>query len=254
MKTLTELGKACKQASHQIMNADRKQKDALLNTIAKQLEQDIPAILEANAQDIKNARENGMAEGLIDRMLLNEARMRQIIEGIRQVCALPDPIGEITDMHTTENGLQIGTMRVALGVVGMIYEARPNVTVDAAVLSLKAGNAVMLRGSKDILQSNLVIAGSMRRAAAACGFSADIITLLADTSRETATAFMKLHAYLDVLIPRGGAGLIANTVKNATVPVLETGTGNCHVYVDKDADTAKVIPIIINAKTQRTSV
>ena len=180
--------------------------------------------------------------------------MRQIIEGIHQVCALPDPIGEITDMHTTENGLQIGTMRVALGVVGMIYEARPNVTVDAAVLSLKAGNAVMLRGSKDILQSNLVIANSMRRAATACGFSADIITLLEDTSRETATAFMKLHAYLDVLIPRGGAGLIANTVKNATVPVLETGTGNCHVYVDKDADTAKVIPIIINAKTQRTSV
>ena len=254
MKTLKELGKACKQASSQIMNADRKQKDTLLNTIAKQLEQDIPAILEANAQDIKNARENGMAEGLIDRMLLNEARMRQIIEGIHQVCALPDPIREITDMHTTENGLQIGTMRVALGVVGMIYEARPNVTVDAAVLSLKAGNAVMLRGSKDILQSNLVIANSMRRAATACGFSADIITLLEDTSRETATAFMKLHAYLDVLIPRGGAGLIANTVKNATVPVLETGTGNCHVYVDKDADTAKVIPIIINAKTQRTSV
>lgn len=254
MKTLTELGKACKQASSQIMNADRKQKDTLLNTIAKQLEQDIPAILEANAQDIKNARENGMAEGLIDRMLLNETRMRQIIEGIHQVCALPDPIGEITDMRTTENGLQIGTMRVALGVVGMIYEARPNVTVDAAVLSLKAGNAVMLRGSKDILQSNLVIANSMRRAATACGFSADIITLLEDTSRETATAFMKLHAYLDVLIPRGGAGLIANTVKNATVPVLETGTGNCHVYVDKDADTAKVIPIIINAKTQRTSV
>lgn len=254
MKTLTELGKACKQASSQIMNADRKQKDTLLNTIAKQLEQDIPAILEANAQDIKNARENGMAEGLIDRMLLNETRMRQIIEGIHQVCALPDPIGEITDMRTTENGLQIGTMRVALGVVGMIYEARPNVTVDAAVLSLKAGNAVMLRGSKDILQSNLVIANSMRRAATACGFSADIITLLEDTSRETATAFMKLHAYLDVLIPRGGAGLIANTVKNATVPVLETGTGNCHVYVDKDADTAKVIPIIVNAKTQRTSV
>ena len=254
MKTLTELGKACKQASSQIMNADRKQKDTLLNTIAKQLEQDIPTILEANAQDIKKARENGMAEGLIDRMLLNEARMRQIIEGIHQVCALPDPIGEITDMHTTENGLQIGTMRVALGVVGMIYEARPNVTVDAAVLSLKAGNAVMLRGSKDILQSNLVIANSMRRAATACGFSADIITLLEDTSRETATAFMKLHAYLDVLIPRGGAGLIANTVKNATVPVLETGTGNCHVYVDKDADTAKVIPIIVNAKTQRTSV
>ncbi len=254
MKTLTELGKACKQASSQIMNADRKQKDTLLSTIARQLEQDIPAILEANAQDIKNARENGMAKGLIDRMLLNEARMLQIIEGIHQVCALPDPIGEITDMHTTENGLQIGTMRVALGVVGMIYEARPNVTVDAAVLSLKSGNAVMLRGSKDILQSNLVIVSSMRRAATACGFCADIITLLKDTSRETATAFMKLNAYLDVLIPRGGAGLIANTVKNATVPVLETGTGNCHVYVDRDADTAKVIPIIINAKTQRTSV
>ena len=254
MKTLEQLGNACKQASRQIMNADRNQKDALLRAIAKQLEQDMPAILKANALDVENGKANGMNAGLLDRMLLNEARMQQIIEGVYQVCALPDPIGEITDMHTTENGLQIGTMRVALGVVGMIYEARPNVTVDAAVLSLKAGNAVMLRGSKDILQSNLVIVSSMRRAAAACGFCADIITLLEDTSRETATAFMKLNAYLDVLIPRGGAGLIANTVKNATVPVLETGTGNCHVYVDKDADTAKVIPIIINAKTKRTSV
>ena len=254
MKTLEQLGNACKQASRQIMNADRNQKDALLRAITKQLEQDMPAILKANALDVENGKANGMNAGLLDRMLLNEARMQQIIEGVYQVCALPDPIGEITDMHTTENGLQIGTMRVALGVVGMIYEARPNVTVDAAVLSLKAGNAVMLRGSKDILQSNLVIVSSMRRAAAACGFCADIITLLEDTSRETATAFMKLNAYLDVLIPRGGAGLIANTVKNATVPVLETGTGNCHVYVDKDADTAKVIPIIINAKTQRTSV
>ena len=229
MKTLEQLGNACKQASRQIMNADRNQKDALLRAIAKQLEQDMPAILKANALDVENGKANGMNAGLLDRMLLNEARMQQIIEGVYQVCALPDPIGEITDMHTTENGLQIGTMRVALGVVGMIYEARPNVTVDAAVLSLKAGNAVMLRGSKDILQSNLVIVSSMRRAAAACGFCADIITLLEDTSRETATAFMKLNAYLDVLIPRGGAGLIANTVKNATVPVLETGTGNCHV-------------------------
>lgn len=254
MKTLEQLGKACKQASRQIMNADRNQKNALLDAIARQLEQDIPTILEANARDVENGRANGMNAGLIDRMQLNEARMKQIIEGIHQVCSLQDPIGEIHDMHTTENGLQIGTMRVALGVVGMIYEARPNVTVDAAVLSLKAGNAVMLRGSKDILNSNLAIVSSMRRAAAASGFHADIITLLEDTSRETATAFMKLNAYLDVLIPRGGAGLIANTVKNATVPVLETGTGNCHVYVDKDADTAKVIPMIINAKTQRTSV
>lgn len=254
MNTLNQLGAACKQASRQIMNATSNQKNELLKAIAEQLKQDIPAILAANQKDVEQGKTSGMNAGLIDRMQLNEARMLQIIEGIQQVAALKDPVGEISNMHTTENGLQIGTMRVALGVVGMIYEARPNVTVDAAVLSLKAGNAVMLRGSKDILQSNMTIVHSMRRAVTACGFPAEIITLLEDTSRETATAFMKLNAYLDVLIPRGGAGLIANTVQNANVPVLETGTGNCHVYVDKDADPAKVIPIIINAKTQRTSV
>ena len=254
MKTLEQLGNACKQASRQIMNADRNQKDALLRAIAKQLEQDMPAILKANALDVENGKANGMNAGLLDRMLLNEARMQQIIEGVYQVCALPDPIGEITDMHTTENGLQIGTMRVALGVVGMIYEARPNVTVDAAVLSLKAGNAVMLRGSKDILQSNLVIVSSMRRAAAACGFCADIITLLEDTSRETASAMMRMNEYLDVLIPRGGAGLIRSVVENSTIPVIETGTGNCHVYVDKDADVDMAVKILMNAKTQRIGV
>lgn len=254
MTTLEQLGKACKQASYQIRNATTNQKNELLDTIAAQLKKDMPSILEANARDVEAGKQHGMNKGLIDRMMLDEARMHQIIEGVHQVRDLPDPIGDIDDMHTTKHGLQIGTMRVALGVVGMIYEARPNVTVDAAVLSLKAGNAVMLRGSKDILQSNLALVKSMRSAVSACGLDANIITLLEDTSHATANAFMKLNAYLDVLIPRGGANLIANTVAHASVPVLETGTGNCHVYVDKDADVEKIIPIIINAKTQRTSV
>lgn len=251
---LLELGKRTKQASSRIMKATTVEKNQLLEAIAKELEAHMPQILEANEQDVQNGKENGMNKGLIDRMRLDEGRIAQIIEGIRQVAALPDPIGEISNMKTSENGLQIGQMRVALGVVGMIYEARPNVTIDAAVLCLKAGNAVMLRGSKDILQSNLVLVDCMRTAIRSCGFPEDIVTLLEDTSRETAACFMKMNEYLDVLIPRGGKSLIQATVQQASVPVLETGTGNCHVYVDQSADLSQTIPIIINAKTQRTSV
>lgn len=248
------LGKATKQASHQIMDASSNEKNQLLKEIAHQLEQHIPEIIEANKKDVTKGIEQQMNSGLIDRMRLDETRIQQIVEGIHQVIALPDPIGEISEMKTTANGLQIGQMRVALGVVGMIYEARPNVTVDAAVLCLKAGNAVMLRGSKDILQSNLVLVSLMRSAITTCGLDPNIITLVEDTSHETATAFMKLNSYLDVLIPRGGKSLIERTVQQATVPVLETGTGNCHVYVDEGADLDKACAIIINAKTTRTSV
>lgn len=252
--TLQELAQKTKAASAAIMNADTQRKNHLLETIALRLEAATPAILAANKKDLEAGRTSGMQEGLLDRMMLDEKRMKQIITGIHQVISLADPIGEIQDMHTSENGLQIGKMRVALGVVGMIYEARPNVTVDAAILCLKAGNAVMLRGSKDILESNKQIVSIMQEALVSCGFDKYTICLLEDTSHACATAFMQLNGYLDVLIPRGGAGLIRNTIQHATVPVLETGTGNCHVYIDADADLKKALSIIINAKTSRTSV
>lgn len=251
---LNELGKASKQASYQIMNASTTDKNKILLRIAATLEEHIPDIIKANQKDLHIAKCANTPEGLIDRMMLNEVRIRQIITGIHQVVALEDPIGSITNMKTMPNGLQIGQMRVALGVVGMIYEARPNVTVDAAILCIKAGNAVILRGSKDILDSNIVLTHYMRKAIATYGYDENIITLLTDTSRETAIKFMKMNAYLDVLIPRGGASLIQATIDQASVPVLETGTGNCHVYVDKDADIENALRIIINAKTSRTSV
>ncbi|MEG0735526.1 MAG: glutamate-5-semialdehyde dehydrogenase [Longicatena sp.] len=254
MMQLEELGKRCKSSSAQIMNASSLEKNKILETIANELRNHSAEIIEANKKDIEAGIANQMNAGLIDRMKLDQARIEQIIEGIYQVMQLEDPIGEIIEMKTTSNGLQIGKMRVALGVVGMIYEARPNVTVDAAILCLKAGNAVMLRGSKDILHSNVVLVSLMRKALTDCGFNEDIITLLEDTSRETATKFMKLNQYLDVLIPRGGANLIKTTVDQATVPVLETGTGNCHVFVDKEADLEKATAIILNGKTTRTSV
>lgn len=252
--TLEQLAQKTKAASTAIMNADTKRKNQLLATIAKGLEEHMATILKANQKDVETGKVNGMPAGLLDRMMLNEERMKQMIKGIEQVIALPDPIGEIRAMHTNENGLQIGKMRVALGVVGMIYEARPNVTVDAAILCLKAGNAVMLRGSKDILESNKKLVAIMQEALMRCGFDKYTIALLEDTSHACATAFMQLNGYLDVLIPRGGAGLIHNTMQHATVPVLETGTGNCHVYIDADADLQKAMDIVINAKTSRTSV
>ena len=194
-----------------------------------------------------------MPANLLDRMLLDEKRLAWIVTGVRQVAALKDPIGEVIHADTLPNGLIVSRSRVPLGVVGMIYEARPNVTVDAAALCLKSGNAVILRGSKDILCSNRALVEVMRQALEGAGLTPDCIGLVTDPSRETATEFMQMNGYLDVLIPRGGAGLIASTVKNATVPVIETGTGNCHVYLDKDADPAKAIPVLLNAKTQRTS-
>ena len=229
-------------------------KNAALEAIARTLEENAAEIFAANAEDIAAGKAAGIAPNLLDRMLLDEKRLAGIVEGVRQVAALKDPIGEVLHAETLPNGLIVSQMRVPLGVVGMIYEARPNVTVDAAVLCLKSGNAVILRGSKDILRSNICLVKLMRQALTEAGLDPDCIALVEDPSRETATAFMKLSGYLDVLIPRGGAGLIRSTVENATVPVIETGTGNCHVYVDKDADLEKALPILMNAKTQRTSV
>ena len=251
---LIRLGENARRASAALMTASVPAKNAALESIARTLEENAAAIFAANVEDIAAGKAAGIAPNLLDRMLLDEKRLAGIVEGVRQVAALKDPIGEVLHAETLPNGLIVSQMRVPLGVVGMIYEARPNVTVDAAVLCLKSGNAVILRGSKDILRSNICLVGLMRQALAEAGLDPDCIALVEDPSRETATAFMKLSGYLDVLIPRGGAGLIRSTVENATVPVIETGTGNCHVYVDQDADLEKALPILLNAKTQRTSV
>ena len=251
---LIRLGENARRASAALMAASAPAKNAALESIARTLEENAAAIFAANAEDIAAGKAAGIAPNLLDRMLLDEKRLAGIVEGVRQVAALKDPIGEVLHAETLPNGLIVSQMRVPLGVVGMIYEARPNVTVDAAVLCLKSGNSVILRGSKDILRSNICLVGLMRQALAEAGLDPDCIALVEDPSRETATAFMKLSGYLDVLIPRGGAGLIRSTVENATVPVIETGTGNCHVYVDQDADLEKALPILLNAKTQRTSV
>ncbi|MBS5633684.1 MAG: glutamate-5-semialdehyde dehydrogenase [Clostridiales bacterium] len=251
---LIRLGENARRAAGALMVAAAPAKNAALEAIARTLEENAAEIFAANAEDIAAGKAAGIAPNLLDRMLLDEKRLAGIVEGVRQVAALKDPIGEVLHAETLPNGLIVSQMRVPLGVVGMIYEARPNVTVDAAVLCLKSGNAVILRGSKDILRSNICLVKLMRQALIEAGLDPDCIALVEDPSRETATAFMKLSGYLDVLIPRGGAGLIRSTVENATVPVIETGTGNCHVYVDKDADLEKALPILMNAKTQRTSV
>lgn len=251
---LIRLGENARRAAGALMVAAAPAKNAALEAIARTLEENAAEIFAANAEDIAAGKAAGIAANLLDRMLLDEKRLAGIVEGVRQVAALKDPIGEVLHAETLPNGLIVSQMRVPLGVVGMIYEARPNVTVDAAVLCLKSGNAVILRGSKDILRSNICLVKLMRQALTEAGLDPDCIALVEDPSRETATAFMKLSGYLDVLIPRGGAGLIRSTVENATVPVIETGTGNCHVYVDKDADLEKALPILMNAKTQRTSV
>lgn len=251
---LIELASKTKEASNQINKASTNDKNLILNNIIEALLINQNEIFQANTIDLKIAKANGMNDGLLDRMLLNKSRLEGIIEGIKQVIALDDPIGEISEMSTTKSGLQIGKMRCAIGVIGMIYEARPNVSIDAAILCLKAGNGVILRGSKDIINTNIVLVKCMQEALKKANYSPYIISLLEDTSHKTANEFMKLNGYLDVIIPRGSAKLIQNTILNATVPVLETGSGNCHIYVDNEANLNDALKIIENAKTQRTSV
>lgn len=211
-------------------------------------------LLEANHTDVEYAKENGMAPGLVDRLMLTEARIAQMAEGLRQIAGLEDPVGEVLSMKQRPNGLLIGQKRVPLGVIGIIYESRPNVTADAFGLCFKAGNVVVLRGGRDAIHSNHAITMTLQEALAKCGLPPEAIQLITDTSHETAAQFMKLNKYVDVLIPRGGAGLIRAVVEQATVPVIETGTGNCHIYVDEFADLAMAADIIFNAKTQRIGV
>lgn len=254
MDTLDRMGQRAKAASRLLAGAGTEQKNAALYAVAQALEEHSAAILEANAADVAAAREAGMTPALIDRLTLTAARIGGMADGVRQTAALPDPIGEVVEGFRRPNGLKIRRERVPLGVVGIIYEARPNVTSDAAALCLKAGNAVLLRGGKEAIRANIAVTAAIREGLASAGLPADAVQLLEDTSRETASAMMRMNEYLDVLIPRGGAGLIRSVVQNATVPVIETGTGNCHVYVDKDADVAMAAAIAVNAKASRPSV
>ena len=253
MTQLETLGAAAKAASRFLMNAGARKDDALL-AIAKALRENAPAIIEANQTDLQNGKEAGLTDSLLDRLKLDEARIEGMAQGVEQVAALPDPIGKVLDGRTLKNGLKIEKVSVPMGVIGIIYEARPNVTSDAAALCLKAGSAVILRGGKEAIHSNRAIMSVMRTAIAGAGFPEDCIALVQDTSRQSATELMQLTDYLDVLIPRGGAGLIRSVVENAKVPVIETGVGNCHVYVDASADIEMAANIIFNAKTSRPSV
>ena len=252
-----ELLEICKQAKDikgAIGILDTNTKNKVLLRVADALVKDSDYILKENAKDLKNGRTNGMAEGLLDRLMLTEDRIEQMAEGLRQIVALDDPIGEVLSMKVRPNGLKVGKKRVPLGVVGIIYEARPNVTADAFGLCFKTGNVVILKGGSDAIFSNIAIVNVIKRALREMKVPETAISLIESTDRETATAFMKMNEYVDVLIPRGGAGLIKTVVNQATIPVIETGTGNCHIFVDESADLDMAMDIIMNAKTQRIGV
>ena len=254
MSSLISLGKKAKEASYILGNLSSKDKNDALYAMADFLIENSKVIIEANKKDLETSRIKGTSESMLDRLALNEARIEGMANGLRQVAALEDPVGEVLGMWTRPNGLQIGKKRVPMGVIGIIYEARPNVTSDAAGLCFKSGNAVILRGGSEAINSNKAIAEALREGLKSVGLVEDAVQLVEDTSREVATEMMKLNDYIDVLIPRGGAGLIKAVVNNATVPVIETGTGNCHIYVDEDCDFEMAKNIIVNAKTSRPSV
>ena len=253
MTVIEEMGKKAKEASRVLSVAGSKKDDALI-AIADALEENAEEIIKANNIDVENGKENGLTESLIDRLTLGEDRIKGMADGVRKVASLPDPVGNVISGNKLPNGLTVTRVKVPLGVIGIIFEARPNVTADAASLCLKSGNAVILRGGKEAINSNKAISEIMRNAIDKVGLPIDSIQLITDTSRESATELMQLSDYLDVLIPRGGAGLIRAVVENSKVPVIETGVGNCHVYVDKYADIEMAAEIIYNAKTSRPSV
>ena len=254
MSRLIEMGQAAKDASVVLAKMGTQEKNAALTASADALEENIQRVLEANKKDVDAAVENGIKGAFIDRLTLTEVRVREMAKGLRDVAKLDDPIGEVLYMKTLDNGLIIGQKRVPMGVIGIIFEARPNVTADAFGLCLKAGSATILRGGKEAFNSNTTIVNIFREALEKMGLPADFVQMVEDTSRETATEMMRLNGYIDVLIPRGGAGLIQSVVQNSTVPVIETGTGNCHTYVDESADLDMAVNIVINAKTQRPGV
>lgn len=251
---LEELGIRAKEAEKELMVATTVEKNAALKSIAEALVMSADEIIEANAKDIQNGIDNGMSKALLDRLKLDRERIEGMAQGVMDVVSLPDPVGRVLNSFERPNGLKIEKVSTPLGVIGVIFEARPNVTSDAAALALKSGNAVILRGGKEAINSNTKIAQVMRAAVKETGMNEDVIQLVENTTRESSTALMTLNEYVDVLIPRGGAGLIQAVVKNATVPVIETGVGNCHVYIDRDADIDMAVEIVFNAKTNRPSV
>lgn len=251
---MKELGINALEAKDFLSTVTTEQKDMALQAIADGLRENSAQIIEENEKDLKRGKANGLPEALLDRLMLNEDRIEGIAKGVEDVKALPDPCGRVLEEVIRPNGLKIQKVSVPIGVIGIIYEARPNVTADAAVLCLKSGNAVILRGGKEAICSNTAIANIMRQAVESVGFNKNVIQLVSDTTRESATKLMQMNEYLDCLIPRGGKGLIKSVVENSTVPVIETGSGNCHVYVDKSADTDMAADIIFNAKTQRIGV
>lgn len=254
MSELQIKGEIAKKASFKLGNLSSSVKNEGLSKIASYLVERKKEILDANAIDVENAKNKGITGALIDRLTLNEKRIESMAEGLMQIVALPDPIGEVTSMWKRPNGLKIGQQRVPMGVIGIIYEARPNVTVDAAGLCLKTGNAVILRGGSEAINSNKAVVKVITEALKEAGFPEGSVQLIEDTSRETAVEMMKLNKYIDVLIPRGGAGLIQTVVNNSTIPVIETGVGNCHIYVDGESDLEMGEKIVINAKTSRPGV
>jgi len=254
MSELQLKGKQAKEASYFLGNVTSEQKQQALYKMAAALLDQQEAILKANKLDVEKAVQKGTSKAMLDRLSLNEERIHGMADGLRQVAELADPVGEVLSMAKRPNGLQIGQQRVPIGVIGIIYEARPNVTCDATGLCLKAGNAVILRGGSEAFYSNQAIVSVLSQAAASAGLPEHSVQLIENTSRETALELMKLNEYIDVLIPRGGAGLIEAVVKNATVPVIETGTGNCHIYVDEEYDGDMAANIVINAKTSRPAV
>lgn len=254
MEYLIQIGKKAKAAKENIRLLETARKNQILRQAAADLSAHAEEILRANEKDMEQGRKNGMSEGLLDRLLLTRERIAGIGEGLCQIADLEDPVGEVIGMKKRPNGLLIGQKRVPLGVVGIIYEARPNVTADAFGLCFKTGNVAILKGGSDAIHSNQAIVHCLRATLKDQGVEPDALLLIEDTSRETASAFMKLNAYVDVLIPRGGAGLIRAVVENSTIPVIETGTGNCHIYVDETADLTMAAEIILNAKIQRVGV
>ena len=253
MTVIEQMGAKAKEAAR-VLSVKKKKKDLALNSIADALIEHKDEIIKANNIDIEYGKEIGLTPSLIDRLTLGEDRIKGMADGVRKVSSLPDPIGNVISGNTLPNGLTVTRVKVPLGVIGIIFEARPNVTADAASLCLKAGNAVILRGGKEAINSNKAIAKIMRDAVEKVGLPKDSIQLIEDTTRQSSTELMQLSDYLDVLIPRGGAGLIKAVVENSKVPVIETGVGNCHVYVDKYADIDMASEIIFNAKTSRPSV
>ena len=252
--SVKELGKIAKEASYKLKKLNTAEKNKMLASIKESLLSERKKILDANEIDIKKGRENNMPEGLIDRLLLNEGRIEAMAKSIDEVIDFKDPVGRVLSMEENYAGLLIGKKTVPMGVIAIIYESRPNVTLDAAILSLKASSAIILRGGKESINSNIAIADAIRLGIKNAGYDENFVQIVKDTSRESSKELMQLKGYVDLLLPRGSASLINSVVENAKVPVIETGVGNCHIYVDQDADIENAIKIIENAKTQRIGV